>query len=871
MEAGVAKQGAEEIFNILRDAETAIIALAHALDILRHMEEAGREAMSHVVKGVTASSEGYFGTWALWEPNAFDGNDAAFIDNEELGNSEGRANAFWFREDDGEISYEPSEDYDQQLYYTLPKQARRLVIIPPYRDMDTEDNILMTSLTAPIIDGDKVLGVVGIDIELAFIHDLIHVITPYQTGYAMLISDQGEILASSREGVISADSEELPKVPAEVLGRMRDGKPFSATGTATDGSPAFYFYAPVELRSFTAPWYLMVALPVNKVMAESNRALLIQAGIGLATLAILIGLVFYTAQSVSAPLQRIVAYAQIVASGNFNSTLPASTSHDEVGMLINALQRMVYQLKERLGFAQSIMLGIVEPFVVVDTSGKITYLNAPFIAYWGLSGKPEDFYGKTSGELFYGEANQTTPLDQVLADNKELLGVPLARDNAKGAKKFMRITASPLWDLDKQPLGACMLITDETGTREQQDRIMDLNDRITKSVADTHRISERQSEAFSRLREQLEKTSQAAQSQNIASEEAVNHVEAMNTTLESLAGRAKQTTEETRATRMEAEDGSRVVNETVGCINKVADYVGRTEKGMQTLGVQAEGITNVVELIKDIADQTNLLALNAAIEAARAGEAGRGFAVVADEVRKLAEKTMVATSDVNKSISTLQTEVAQNMSLTSETMQFTHVVTELAGKSGQSLTRIVTIAERAVDEVLAISDATEEQAHTGNIIAASMSQIKDMARQSVTNMNESAVLLEELAGQFGELKNIIASMGSERRGKERILLDSPYILTMEGPDSTPRACLLLDISLSGLRLKTQDGSGLGNLHAKTAVRVHADRAPLATILHGTAGNIAWADGALCGIILDKSLNVNNDELKQILAEFHKKN
>jgi len=256
--------------------------------------------------------------------------------------------------------------------------------------------------------------------------------------------------------------------------------------------------------------------------------------------------------------------------------------------------------------------------------------------------------------------------------------------------------------------------------------------------------------------------------------------------------------------------------------------------------------------------------LNAAIEAARAGEAGRGFAVVADEVRKLAEKTMVATADVNKSISALQTEVAQNIALTNETLQLTRAATELAGKSGQSLARIVDIAEHAVGEVLSISDATTEQARTSSIMASAMDEIKDMARQAVGNMSESEAFVAELAELAKDLKNLVESMGTERRQTDRLQLDAPYMLSMEGPGGKPCACRLLDVSLSGLRLEFQSG-GSNDLAAQAAVRIHADQAPLDSLLRGASGCIAWRDGILCGIALDAPLKVPFSELKQLIS------
>jgi hypothetical protein len=239
---------------------------------------------------------------------------------------------------------------------------------------------------------------------------------------------------------------------------------------------------------------------------------------------------------------------------------------------------------------------------------------------------------------------------------------------------------------------------------------------------------------------------------------------------------------------------------------------------------------------------------------------------VADEVRKLAEKTMVATTDVNKSISALQAEVTHNISLTNETMQLTRTATEFAEKSGQSLIRIVDIAENAVSEVLAISDATEDQIRAGSIIASAINEVNDMSRQSVSNMGESEAFVRELASLADELKSLIDAMGSDRRREDRLLLDTPYVLTMEGLGPTPLACRLLDLSVSGLRLEIQ-GSRRSELPTRGAVRIRADQAPLSGILHGITGRVAWVDGVLYGIALDKRFQTPFDDLKQMIAKF----
>ncbi|MDL2307057.1 methyl-accepting chemotaxis protein [Desulfovibrio sp. OttesenSCG-928-C06] len=668
---------------------------------------------------------------------------------------------------------------------------------------------------------------------------------------------------------------------------MRDGKPVIDTRLGND-----HIYEQVIRRGEKVvtqniiagktydtvywPWHdmsgkragmLFVGLDRENIEATQQRIVLYFAGAGLLLAVIILAASSFVSRAIARPLRAATGYAQAVASGDFNQHIE-SRSRDEVGTLVNALKSMVAQLKERLGFSQGIMHGIVAPFAVVDVDGRLTYLNAQMLRYWGQDGQPEAYYGKTSGDFLFGDGNEKTPLDMVLVDRKPLLGQPLSRANARGEKKYMQVTAAPLWDLDNNLLGACLLFTDETEIREQQAKILALNERITASVKEAHDISGQQAEAFSRLSAQIDQTSGAAQAQDQASSETMDSIAAMSSTLESLARKAEQTTEDTRATKTQAEDGKRVVGETVECINRVAEFAERTEQGMRTLGEQASSITHIVELIKDIADQTNLLALNAAIEAARAGEAGRGFAVVADEVRKLAEKTTSATNDVNNSISALQEEVSQNMKLTGETVELSRRSTELAESSGESLDRIVQIAQHAVGEVLAISQATAEQAQTGSTIAESMAGISSMARQSVQNMQESENFVGELADFSNKLKRIIDSIGQERRMQERCQLDSPYTVQLHGLGKGAMTARVLDISQGGIRVEVA-GAEEGVSWVKSDVRFSAPQEPFRAELDGKHGHVVWQFGGLCGIEFDSALGIRFEELSRKADSLHK--
>ena len=214
-------------------------------------------------------------------------------------------------------------------------------------------------------------------------------------------------------------------------------------------------------------------------------------------------------------------------------------------------------------------------------------------------------------------------------------------------------------------------------------------------------------------------------------------------------------------TRNKAEEGALIVRGAMNEIHNAQQVSLLMKEQMTELSTQAESISAILGVISNIADQTNLLALNAAIEAARAGEAGRGFAVVADEVRKLAEKTMISTKDVGEAISSVQSSVHQSIEQVDKAVTLIDGATQSAGRSGVALDEIVHLIDSVALQVQSIAAASEEQSATSEEINKSIMDVSDIAKQTAEVMQKAAHSVTGLSNQANTLEQLIDTMKSE--------------------------------------------------------------------------------------------------------------
>jgi methyl-accepting chemotaxis protein len=232
--------------------------------------------------------------------------------------------------------------------------------------------------------------------------------------------------------------------------------------------------------------------------------------------------------------------------------------------------------------------------------------------------------------------------------------------------------------------------------------------------------------------------------------------EEMAATSSEIANNCIRTVEISNRATQTALNGAEVVNHAVLSIQRIAVKVQQSAKTVESLGSRSEQIGNIVGTIEDIADQTNLLALNAAIEAARAGEQGRGFAVVADEVRALAERTTKATREIGEMIKSIQQETKSAVSAMEEGVQEVERGTEDASRSGKALEEILRQVEDLTSQINQIATSAEQQTATTHEISKSMHEITGVVSDASHSSQDTAGSASELARMAEELKQIVA-------------------------------------------------------------------------------------------------------------------
>jgi len=233
-------------------------------------------------------------------------------------------------------------------------------------------------------------------------------------------------------------------------------------------------------------------------------------------------------------------------------------------------------------------------------------------------------------------------------------------------------------------------------------------------------------------------------------------VEELTVSMKQVSNNAEASAEAARRALEAAEQGNRSVRDTLEGMQRIRGSVQATAKKIKSLGDRSLEISEIINVINDITEQTNLLALNAAIEAARAGEAGRGFAVVADEVRKLAEHSRSATKDIAALIKAIQVETSEAVVVMEEGTREVEVGARLADQAGKALEAISTVVRQSAELVQEISLASKQQVRGTEGVANAMQIISNITRQTSQGARQTAYTVEHMVKLSEQLNEVLS-------------------------------------------------------------------------------------------------------------------
>ncbi len=250
-------------------------------------------------------------------------------------------------------------------------------------------------------------------------------------------------------------------------------------------------------------------------------------------------------------------------------------------------------------------------------------------------------------------------------------------------------------------------------------------------------------------------TNQTIQEQRGETEQVATAMNEMSTTVQEVAQNIARTTHTANEANNETTEGSKIVGEAIQAIQQLENQIETASNTIRLVEQDSSSISTILDVIKSIAEQTNLLALNAAIEAARAGEQGRGFAVVADEVRTLAGRTQDATEEINQMINNLQSGSQKAVTVMNQSQEQAQSAVEQASAAGNSLATIAKTVGQINEMSAQIADAAEEQSAVSEEISRNIVKINTMSAKTATDAKQSAQASQDLAVMASQLQGLV--------------------------------------------------------------------------------------------------------------------
>ncbi len=428
---------------------------------------------------------------------------------------------------------------------------------------------------------------------------------------------------------------------------------------------------------------------------------------------------------------------EIIGQGELNSRVDAKQYQFDFATIVNRTNFVLDRYSLTLD-------NIPLPLIIFDKDLAIKYVNTS-TSHFASRNFGSEVLGKNIFSVFNFSEQDKKTFEKVLHSKEKIQ----AETNIFSSD--IEYSLIPVLSAERKIESVLMIITDVTKFKAVEKTILG----VVESARDiTFGISTK----IDDLSKQAENSQRSASIQEEKVSFANSTMEDVDSITRDTANKASEASEVSIIAKNEASNGAKVVQEAINSISNVQEQSHKVRDGMFKLNEDTDAISNVITAISDIADQTNLLALNAAIEAARAGEAGRGFAVVADEVRKLAEKTMGSTEEVKRAIITIQESVSENVALVDNSTKSIDEATNLVHNTGTVFQNIVEMVDKTVENSSSIASASNGQVEKNAQIKEILVDVNILANETAENMAESTNIVSILSVQGRDLSELIGKL-----------------------------------------------------------------------------------------------------------------
>jgi len=587
-------------------------------------------------------------------------------------------------------------------------------------------------MSSPIFEGEELVGVLLFQMPI----DSINAVMQTREG----MGESGETYIVGPDNLLRSDSrfsEESTLLKLEV---DTDGANQGLAGNVGveviddyRGIPVLSAYTPLAIDGVN--WAMLAEIDEAEVLAPASallRITLIVAGVS----AVLIAAVgFFFARQIATPVQVVAKTAQELASRVFPSLARS---------------------------AEAVAAGDLTVKIAVDTE-KVNVKSKDEIGQMATAFN--DMIDQVDG-LGNSLTTMVGGMSTLIRDVRE------TADSVAGASSQLTGAAEQAGDATNGIASTSQQVA--KGAQDQAHSVQTSNDMISQLVSGLDNIN----------KGSVEQTESVGQAKQIVTQ--------VSEATQSVANNAEAGTEGAKAADAAAENGLKVVQETVEGMNRISDAVESVSTQVTGLGEQSAEIGKIVAVIDDIAAQTNLLALNAAIEAARAGEQGRGFAVVADEVRQLAERVTQATTEIAGLIEGVQTSVEQSVKATATGSELVEQGSELANQAGTALEQIIESVSEVTNQISAIAESSTEVRRSSDEMVATVDAVELVASRNV----EAAEAMGKNAEEVRESMDGIAALTEESSASAEEASASTEELSAQVEEVVASASTLADLANS---------------------------------------------------------------------------